>query len=202
MQHWQSIRICIARLLTFHFTFSKRARMLHFILNCMMCWFLTDKFLACWLQIYFYKIDAYVNHHSLALCLLSTHLLTNKKVCRQPIDQLFFKAERNYSLTLSLFFIYSCSWKSRVMRTARLHDITTNTASIDSSVILNQCPSHGITLFFSVQNTVQSEWWPVQQFSRLFTYCCSYLSKILYYETVSLFFGIHFCSYTVQFYFS
>ena len=113
-----------------------------------MCWFLTDKFLACWLQIYFYKIDAYVNHHSLALCLLSTHLLTNKKVCRQPIDQLFFKAERNCSLTLSLFFIYSCSWKSHIMRTARLHDITTNTASIDSSVILNQCPSHGITLFF------------------------------------------------------
>ena len=46
-------------------------------------------------------------------------------------------------------------------------------------MILNQCPSHGITLFFSVQNTVQSEWWPVQQFFRLLTYCCSYLSKIL-----------------------
>ena len=144
-----------------------------------MCWFLTDKFIACWLQIYFYKIDAYVNHHSLALCLLSTHLLTNKKVCRQPIDQLFFKAERNCSLTLSLFFIYSCSWKSHIMRTARLHDITTNTASIDSSVILNQCPSHGITLFFAIKNTVQSEWWPVQQFFRLLTNCYSYSCKIL-----------------------
>ena len=36
----------------------------------------------------------------------------------------------------------------------------------------------GLHFFFSVQNTVQSEWW-LQQFCRLLTYCSSYLSKIL-----------------------
>ena len=119
------------------------------------------------------------------LCLLPTHLISSQiKMSADSRMTTFFKAEWNCIPTWSLIFIYSCSCKSHIMRTARspalmLHDITTNTASIDSSVILNQCPSHGITLFFAIKNTVQSEWWPVQQFFRLLTNCYSYSCKIL-----------------------
>ena len=157
-----------------------------------MCWFLTDKFRTCWSQFSF----------------------QNWRWCQSPLigalssvhpsdSKLFFIAEWNCILTLSLCFIYSGSRKSHIMTTARSPDKVSQPTQLPLTVrwywISDQAMgSH----FFSVQRTVQSEWWLIQELFQLLTYCCSYMPEIQlnFIMKLPLFWG--FISVQLQFYFS
>ena len=150
-----------------------------------MCWFLTDKFIACWLQIYFQN---WCWCHSPFIGALSSahpsHLLTNKKFCRQPNDHFFLKLSEIVFLLglLSLFIVVPASCISEELPDPRpkFYMISQPTQlPLTVRPYWTSVQAMGLRFLFSVQNTVQSEWWPVQQFFRLLTYCCSYLSKIL-----------------------
>ena len=80
----------------------------------MMCWFLTDKFIACWLQIYFYKIDTDVNHvhWCFVFCLpISSQI---KKSADSLLTR-FFPKPRATVFLLCLFSLFIVVSASRIL---------------------------------------------------------------------------------------